>query len=132
MTAFSNKFKKNCFLDHFWGKKFFSRKSSFFMHNFTWVSSTMAKFRKEKKDGWKDRMMVGRNNWQTLFYRNLPATTWGSNSAFNQILQHNFSFEKSWEFSRYIQQQYTPKELHCLLLHSDIDKLYIFYCETFW
>ena len=87
---------------------------------------------KEQKDGWKDRMMVGRNNGQTLFYRNLPATTWGSNSAFNQILQHNFSFEKSWEFSRHIQQQYTPKELHCLLLHSDIDKLYIFYCETFW
>ena len=63
MTAFSNKFKKNCFLDHFWGKKFFSRKSSFFMHNFTWVSSTMAKFRKEngRTEGW----MEGQNDGRT-------------------------------------------------------------------
>ena len=87
MTNFFNKFKKPCFwpvFPIFEAKIFFSIKSSSVMHNFTWVSSTMPKFRKTndtiprtcpdrpkdgQKDGWKDS--------QTLFYRTFPATIGG-------------------------------------------------------
>ena len=69
---------------NFGSKKKFPRKSGSVMHNFTWDSSTMPKFRKKKQwhnskktpgqmEGWKDR----RKDGQTLFYRTLLATQLG-------------------------------------------------------
>ena len=89
MTKFSNKLKKNLFLDHFpnFGGKIFSPgKSISVTHNFTWHSSTMPKFRKNLCHNSKKmpRQMEGQNDRQTLFYRTLPATAWEITSFLKQ------------------------------------------------
>ena len=66
------------FLVHFykfWGKKFFSGKSSSVTHNFIWVSSTMPKFRKNER--YNSKKTPGQKDGQTLFYRTLLATAGG-------------------------------------------------------
>ena len=81
MTISFNTFKKPCFwpifgpFSQFWGKKFFSGKSSSVTHNFIWVSSTMPKFRKNER--YNSKKTPGQKDGQTLFYRTLLATAGG-------------------------------------------------------
>ena len=63
------------FLSHFpifGAKRFFSGKPGSVMHNFTWVSSTMPKFRKTNDTILRKRL-DRRKDRQTLLHRTLPA-----------------------------------------------------------
>ena len=90
MTKLSNKLKKPCFcpiFPIFGAKKFFPKISSSVMHNFTWDSSNVPKFRKLmtqfQENTWTDRTEGQTEGWkegQNLFYRSLPATTGGPKS----------------------------------------------------